>query len=503
MSKRKSTKARKKNAKLTKGQELNTLENKKRTKNSSNKKKNNQAKQKTTSKAAVLPSPAPIIKQEEKIEEKAKVKQKPKSPKKTIRFEEKKKLFLNKKLIIAIIIFVIACGCITFKYSYDNYIHKGNYVFKTNLTNVRANMTSTTKNIEPINEKVDESIIDISLDYDQIVLSNGKVKEYLSNDKPFFKYYGEEYTPLPLNEKYEIDYMYFTPFENQDITFTSSSNCVTIEDNIVIAKSDGEATIFACYGNTKNKLLNITSTSLINTRDKEFDETKPFLSCEQYTDEENEIIDKILEYKINNVGYQTRAGAVEALRFLTLDFPYRVNYFNENGRLPTVDAQGRYYHKGLYLSSGKYKDLTNPDDTNNGTWGCKIYSTPISGKMQNGLDCSGLICWALFNAGYDPKDDKGANLLMTLGDVHNPKEAIESGKVKVGDLVHNDEAESHIGMIVGIDDDNYYVAQAIWYKPNGVVITKYTKKQMISHWLQIILLDNYYKIDGNLTNMWY
>ena len=42
-------------------------------------------------------------------------------------------------------------------------------------------------------------------------------------------------------------------------------------------------------------------------------------------------VDDILEYKINKAGYLTRAGVVEAMRFITLDFPYRVNYFYENG----------------------------------------------------------------------------------------------------------------------------------------------------------------------------
>ena len=55
-----------------------------------------------------------------------------------------------------IIIICLICGFIAFKYSYDNYIHKGNYVFKTNLSNVRANMTSTSKDIEPINEETKE-----------------------------------------------------------------------------------------------------------------------------------------------------------------------------------------------------------------------------------------------------------------------------------------------------------------------------------------------------------
>ena len=60
-------------------------------------------------------------------------------------------------------------------------------------------------------------------------------------------------------------------------------------------------------------------------------------------------------------------------------------------------------------------------------------------------------------------------------------------------------------MIIGIDKEQeyYYVAQAIWYKPNGVCISKYNKEDFVNHWLQIALMDKYYKLDGILTDMWY
>ena len=435
----------------------------------------------------------PVKEIKPKVEKKKEIKEEPKKPK-----SSKKKV-----IIVSIICVAIIIGLITYKFISDNN-NKVNYTFKTNLTGFKANLTSSKKKLEPVSEDIKDSVINSNLNYNQIELSNNDIKETITNEKPFFKYYGEEYIPLVLNKKYTIDYLFFTPIDNQSLTFESDNNCVSINNNVINAESDGESTIYACYGDTKTKLLTVTSTSLLRTRDKEFDESKEFLKCEQFSDEENAIIDKILEYKINKVGYQTRAGAVEALRFITLDFPYRINYFNENGRLPDIDGQGRYYHKGLYLSSGKYNDLLDPKDDNKGTWGCSIYSIPLEAKQRNGLDCSSLLGWALYNAGYDPQDYKGADLLMELGDVYTPKEIVDTGKAKVGDFVHNDEGDSHIGMIVGIDDEeNYYVAQAIWYKPIGVGITKYTKKQMENHWLQITLMDDYYKEDGNLTNMWY
>ena len=413
------------------------------------------------------PAIKPVKEIKPKVEEKPKIKEK--------ETKETKETKSNKKKIIVIvaIIIVLIGGFLTYQYIYNNQINKGNYVFKTNLSNVKANLTSTSKKLEPISEDIKDTKLEMSLNYNQIELSSENIKEQFTNEKPFFKYYGEDYIPLVIEEKYTLDYIFFTPFEDE-LTFKSDNDCVSVNNNVITANKDGESTIYACYGDTKTKLLTITSTSLIRTRDKEFDETKEFLKCEQFTDEENSIIDKVLEYKINKAGYQTRAGAVEALRFITLDFPYRINYFNENGRLPNIDGQGRYYHKGLYLSKGKYNDLSDPKDDNKGTWGCSIYSIPLEAKQRNGLDCSSLLGWALYNAGYDPQDYKGADLLMELGDVYTPKEIVDTGKVKVGDFVHNDEGESHIGMIVGIDDEeNYYVAQAIWYKPIGVGITKY------------------------------
>lgn len=409
------------------------------------------------------------------------------------------------KLPYLYIAFIIILACIFgYRYLQENHINNKNYIFQTNMDNTTVQISSSTKKLDILNENISDTTLSINPYYDQILITNDLINEILSNDEIFFDYYGEDSTIMTINSQYTIVYLFYNPIDDNKVTFVSDNDSVTISNNIITSIKDGETTIYACYGDKKIKLIDILSTSLIVERPKEFDETKPFLTCEQYSDEENAILDKILETKINDAGYQTRAGAVEALRFLTLDMPYRVNYFNENGRLPYVDAQGRYYHKGLYLSSGKYQEIKKSNKKSMGTWGCKIYSYPIEAKAENGLDCSGLMTWALYNAGFNPNDKRGANLLLNLGEVHKSKEIIDSGKVKVGDFVHNDELTSHIGMIIGIDnDENYYVCQSIWYKPNGVCISKYTKKEFVKHWLRIVLLDDYYKEDGNLTNMWY
>lgn len=427
--------------------------------------------------------------------------------KKYINRKKKYKRKLIKKIFsVAIIATIIITSLILgYNYIFEKYINKGNYIFQTNLPNTKVILSCSNNKYEDIKEKITNTKLYVSLFYDQIEIKNKQLKETITSDEPFFKYYGEKESIVPVGSKYVINYIYYSPYIEQKLEFISTSDCVKINDNIVESLCNGETTIYAYYGNTKVKLFDIISTDLIVTeRPKEFDTSKKFLTCEQFTDEENNILDRIIIKKINDVGYLTRAGAVEALRFLTLDFSYRINYFNENGRLPYVDAEGRYYHKGLYLSKGKYNDLSITNQANRGTWGCPIFSHPAKTKEANGLDCSGLMCWALVNAGFDPEDKRGADLLLKLGELHRTKEIIDSGVIKVGDFVHNNEASSHIGMIIGIDDkENYYVAQAIWYKPNGVVITKHNKNEFVNHWLDTVLLDDYYNEDGKLTNMWY
>lgn len=378
------------------------------------------------------------------------------------------------------------------------------FLFDTNLENYAIRFEDEEgllTNWEDINSKEIETYARYSIIH--LKNKNTGTEESFASDGYFFDYYGKEDILLTSNGSYTIDYFYFNLNTKNKISFTSSNDSVTITDNIITCNNGGDTEIFATFGKNKIKIMDVKATTLLVDRPKEFDETKPFLTCEQFTKEQNDELDKLLEDKIANVGYKTRAATVEALRFLTLDFPYRIQYFDENGRYPYVDGEGRYYHKGLYLSSDRYNYLINPEKENKGTWGCRIYSIPYGGYEDNGLDCSSLMCWALYNAGYDPKDERGANLLMNLGEVCVAKDIIDSSKIKVGDFVHNNEAESHIGMIIGIDDDYYYVAQAIWYKPNGVCISKYTKDKFVSHWNEVVLLDKYYENDGNLTNMWY
>jgi len=342
-----------------------------------------------------------------------------------------------------------------------------------------------------------------------IYFKNDKKIIYESNKDIFYKIKEIDTLYLANNDEYN-PFIYI--IGNADrIKYNNYDNrIIKIENNNIKSIKEGKTTLNINVKDNEYK-INIIVTNLITNRPTEgYDFKKPYLSCNKYSENESDLLDLILKSKINNVGYKTRAAAVEAARFLTLDFPYRINYFYENGRQTTnkVDGEGRYYHEGLYLNSKKFSSLTGSTTTNNkNVWGCSIYSYPAKRNIDNGLDCSGFVSWALLNAGFDVKD-VGAGWsdkldLTDYGEVKKlSKELALSNEIRVGDLLHSEAAGGHIGIIVGIDKNNYYVAQALWYDEIGVIITKYKKDKLNSSFPHVVLMDKYYIEDGILTNMW-
>ena len=244
---------------------------------------------------------------------------------------------------------------------------------------------------------------------------------------------------------------------------------------------------------------------------------KPYLSCKQFTLDEANMLDEILFDRINDAGYATRAGVVEAARFLALEFNYRIHYFFENGRLNNyepyikVDGEGRYYHKGLFLSEDKYAELS-PTFEGPAMWGCELKNFTNSGSYvkghyyPNGFDCSGFVTWALLNGGFDVGDiGAGASKehydLDDIGEkVSLSEELLNSDRIKIGDLIGNN---GHMAIIAGRDNDYYYIAESL-DTTKGVVMSTVPKNQLVSNsiYRYVILMDNVYKHDGNLTEMW-
>lgn len=304
-------------------------------------------------------------------------------------------------------------------------------------------------------------------------------------------------------------------YADKTIKWTSEDDKIAIvdENGTIKGTKKGNTKVTAKVMD-KEITIDVVVTDLITVRPKSFNNKKKYLSCNKYTEEDNNLLDEILKDRINTVGYKTRAGAVEAARFLALEFPYKIKYFSENGRMGErtykVDGEGRYYHEGLYLHSSRYKNIKYKAEGPK-TWGCTMYNRVSHNRNANGLDCSGFITWVLVNGGFDPGDigagvSPGIKDLTDYGEktIFNAK-VIKSGKVKVGDLLSSTgPGGGHIAMIVGEDSEYYYVAESLWTSPNvGVVILPYSKKNLFKRYYYVMLMDSYYKEDGKLTKLWY
>lgn len=344
-----------------------------------------------------------------------------------------------------------------------------------------------------------------------------------NNSKLFLS--GTKKITIKKIEDFEIeqDRIYLIVGEKETINYTTLSNSITweydeniisFENNIITGLKDGKTTLIGKNDDGVTDSIEITVTSLLN-KQTSFDFKKSYIGCKQYSNEEAKMLDEFLEYKINKAGYQTRAGVVEAARFLTLSFQYRIPYFFENGRLfwsgvHYIDGEGRYYHKGLYLSEDKYSDI-GPVMDGPSMWGCNLTNRDGSdgyvlfAPYPNGLDCSGFVTWALLNGGFDI-GDVGANDLPLLddsryySDVFIPvtMDTLNSGKAKPGDIIA---VSGHTALIVGIDEEHFYVAEST-VSSKGVVVNTYTKPELIKSFTYIHLMDEIYKEDGNLTMMW-
>lgn len=328
------------------------------------------------------------------------------------------------------------------------------------------------------------------------------VDNYVFNIDLKDKYY------IPVNSK--IDLNHYNILGTPNIEWISSSDNVMIENDMLIGNSVGKTTINMMVNNAIVKSFEVVVTDTIIDMPKEFNEKKAFLSCRQFTEEEAALLDEILAYRIAEAGEGTRAGAVAAARFLTLEFPYRISYFWETGRLNNsgkhyVDGEGRYYHKGLYLDQSKV-DSIEASFHGPAMWGCPIVSYEEDPpnfepgrKYPNGLDCSGFVSWSLLNGGSG-LGDIGSYMLPYRGNYQRLSTTlINSGKIKVGDLFS---LSGHVAILIGDDGDNFYIAESLnGYK--GLVVKKYSYIKVMNYFTAVTLMDEVYKGDGNLTSMWY
>ena len=449
---------------------------------------------------------------------------------------------MNKKRFIGFTIIVLSTILISISIYkiYDQFntinisnIKLDNYDSKNNKVSIKINIKEKNKVYNCIAHNKDHKYSSSSIDdectltispnenYQIYLEQNGnKTKEYnltdyISNILDFnFKY---QTIYLIKDESYKLEYT-DTTFIKEDYNFKINDDKIAKYVNgQIIGLKEGKTYL---YSNKVDQRLEIVVTDLITkpyaTKDK-----KKLLTCHAYTEEEATVLDNILEYKINKAGYHTRGAAVAAARFLTLEFAYRVPYFYENGRVPIsetdksnintheVDGEGRYYKKGLYLSDSKKKQIIK-SYKGPAIWGCNLMNFETreewgyySGQLRpNGLDCSGFVTWTLKQAGYDPGDvgageDPGRDGQCTdLGKFALLSKNINN--IKVGDLLN---WWGHIAMLIGIDDNTYYVAESLSHI-GGVRAMIYTKEELLNTFKYTVLMDDYYQEEGLYTKMW-
>lgn len=290
---------------------------------------------------------------------------------------------------------------------------------------------------------------------------------------------------LALNGKKTMSITYNTDsnYDNKIKWTIADESIITIDDNNCIhGIKNGTTTLTGELKNGFKRTYNIMVTDLIVP--PKVNHKKTALPCERYTKEEADLLDKILASRVQEGGEGSRGGVLAAARFITLEFPYLIKYFNENGRMPfksdsgkevsiktPVDGEGRYYHKGLYLHESKFETLyKNPTTgkayTKQGPaiWGCPLYDEFVGRKKANGLTCSGFVTWAMYNGGFDVGDLGAGTLgyekeLYKLGEHHEITRAYIDGKTyKVGDYIAR---QGHAALIIGIDDKAIYVAEEL------------------------------------------
>lgn len=314
---------------------------------------------------------------------------------------------------------------------------------------------------------------------------------------------------------------------------SSDTNVASILNGNILCKAPGTTQITVTSGEI-SETFPIRVTDLY-TLPEEDSTNKPFLKETICTEEEAHLLDEILERKIEEAGYGTRAGVVAAARFLALEFPYKLAYFSESGRLdPTsrnqIDGEGRYYHKGLYLSEDKFTLISKPmfgpaywgqfflEDTTDdhslddfylydGFVPADIGSKMYLMKRPNGLDCSGHVAWCYLNGGFDLGDlgagGPGSHGMTELGElVMIDEELLRSDRIKAGDLVG---FAGHIGIVIGVDEEHIWISDNL---VSGLKNTCYdrTVESFSSlgdnSFRYFILMDSEYQEDGNYTAMW-
>ena len=327
----------------------------------------------------------------------------------------------------------------------------------------------------------------------------------------------ETYLPFEGQQLMEAIIEYTGEVDETVIWSSSDSEVADITDEgLVTGHSNGTVTITATASNGMTGMTEVVVTDCIILPSYEY---KAFIPSHYYTPEEAELMDRILTSRVNDAGGPgTRGAVVAAARFITLEMPYMIPYFYENGRMnpnvgrPTCDGEGRYYHVGLYLSDAKF-DTIEISVAGPAIWGAPLTNYQDAGyftrglKYPNGLDCSGYVSWAMLNGGIDTGDIGAGNYygvdkeFYDIGE-HLPlsPEILLSGEIKPGDLIGID---GHIAIICGLDDTNIWISESYYRGVNTVCFTINRGIMDCKEYDFLIKMDHmYYAGQGTYTDTW-
>lgn len=373
--------------------------------------------------------------------------------------------------------------------------------------------------IKPVNGKCEFNVNDgdyklkvknsFTNDYKDIQIKINEITKVTIHTHEYYLAPGESYN---LRLSFEV----IGDVPNKEVTWMSEDeNIVKVDNGKITGNNVGTTNVKVTTKNGISDSIKVIVTDII--RKPELDDNKSKVPCNKYSKEENELLDKILESRVAAEEPGSRAAMIQVLRFITLNFRYKVPYFFEHGRLNNtngqryVDGEGRFYHKGLYLNESKFKDLK-AIHSGPAIWGCGLvnyddeYGWKVGALYPNGLDCSGFVTWAMLNSGHDVGDigsgiSYGIDDMSDIGEMHElTYEYANARQYKVGDIVARD---GHTALIAGLDDNYIYIAESLL---KGVRINKlsYTDKNSDLYRLYgyINTLDNFYTSEGTYTVMW-
>jgi len=235
------------------------------------------------------------------------------------------------------------------------------------------------------------------------------------------------------------------------------------------------------------------------------EDTRPFLTCHQYSSSEVDSLEKAFEQTMLNA-ITVRQKAISAANFLAT-LKYAIPFAYES-HIEGYDLVWKYTRKGLFL-----RDIVE-DRRIYPAWGCEV-TTPLDqkGKMKNlgdtykvGFHCSSFVRWCLYNADAVTQNILEGTWANDFGKFPGSTAIkLPDGlqQIKPGDLMYFwvDKKNGHIAIVIGVDGDVVTFAEsANWgdHKDprNGVrwrTFNKKTTDYKTYRFKYLIKMDNVYK----------